>query len=418
MNQQIPNMDILMGTDGGGMPGPVGWSPQPLTQPPIPIPYGGAGLPPSASLGTYPLTPNAGGLPYPAIPPSVGGGDPNVALWEATMNESNARTSSIAARDALLAQQPRQLSANANVFGAQERDIGQTKAFLAEQTRANESRIAELKGIQGAQGNVADLTAIARGQRERDTMAYRYQLAGLPAPVEIKMPPGYNGPMPAGTVARLQTLAEILTEKAGDKEAMRKLTLEMARIKAEETGQEVRAAQIASGRVALDLDQLELAVSRAGLDVERASLATGAARLPYRPGMAWDDVSGQWTTPLSAQLSGEAQLSEARARTAAEKAGTYGMFTESQLVGFYASHAIETESQLRQGLRERNPYMSNEGIEVLVRAAREDRRRFDESRAADTGGRPPSSRSGGATSGVPLGGGGQWGEQSNSIPFG
>ncbi len=271
-------------------PSPWGVAPQLPTRAPPQLPYPGQ----SSSMRGAPLTPNNTGMPYPAIPPSTDFGDPMQAQWEAGMNLLDARGIQLSAQRAYEGMKPMAWTAKGNVLDARQKALGAQSLYLSEQGRNNATRLSEEQAIQTARNNPTDVLAVARAQRERDNTDYRYRLAGLSTPIEITRPDGFQGPLPPGIRDRLESIADKLTRQSTDKEKVRKYNEEAARIASASAGQEVTAADIAQGRIALTLEQAERAVKYAGYDVDQAQLAEAATKMPPAPGLSWDAEGGQW----------------------------------------------------------------------------------------------------------------------------
>ena len=268
-------------------------------------PLPASSYPVSSALGTTPLVAPGRDVPtnpYPAIPPIQNGGSPLQAAWEAQQNLIGNQLEYIGIEDAMLGVKPEERAATRLVQQAREADIGANRAYLNEQTRANAQRIADAKALEAAKNNVGDKINVGRAQRERQVYSYRYSLAGLPTPVEIDLPDDWEGPLPPGVVERIKTLEQIVASNIDDKEAMRKFRVEAARIHAANTGLSVTEAQIAQGRVALKIDEMEDALEKSGLAVKRANLALAATGLPPSPGLVWDEITNNWTSPTQASF--------------------------------------------------------------------------------------------------------------------
>lgn len=218
------------------------------------------------------------------------------------------------------------------VFTAQTQDVEANRALLTQQLIASQARQVEFNAIQAAKNDTANILGVAKQQRQRDTMAYRYNLAGLPTPLEIKLPPGYTGPMPPGTVARLMTLQDILTEQADDNEKMRQFAIEAARIHTGNTGLNVTVAQINSGRVALTLDEAEAAAELAGLHVAQTALNRQKAGLPPAPGLEWDETTNMWTDKNTAAI----HAAQAKEQQTNQILGFWGDMTTQQAASLFS----------------------------------------------------------------------------------
>ena len=284
--------DQLAALRGGSVP--AGQSQAPASTPYTPpvVPPAPAGAAPPAPA---PYTPGAPmSITYSAPGPVGAQHAAQTDLMNAQQTDINATRGYYNAQGTLIPYSQAELDARANANNAR-------GAYLAEQTRALAAEQGETAAIVAAKKNVGNLQNVAMGQRERDQYAYRYQLAGLPTPVEITLPEGHTGPLPAGVQARLRTLAEILEDKAKDASAMRKFNIEAARIHAETTGLAVTAAEIASGRVRLSIDEVELAMRQAGLDVNQATLNLNRAQ-QAPPGFVLDEESNRYVSYAEQRL--------------------------------------------------------------------------------------------------------------------
>ena len=308
---------------------------------------------PSVSAGTLPFTNSA--LPLPAQSPLVTGGNPLVAQHEAKQNLLGAQQEAAFRDRAVVQAFPAVKEAKTAEFAAREADVAANRKYLDIQTQANAERQAEFEKIKAARENTPNLIAAARGQRERDAYAYHYQLAGLPTPVEVKLPPGFKGPLPPGLVEKIQTFAEQFEDAAANAEQMRKFEIEAARIHSANTGLDVSVAAIRSGKVALTLDELEMAARAAGIDVNLANVALGAASLPPEAGMVWDEITNQWTTPLQAQLNQSEALQEAQREQLRQKYGDYADVPNESLISsaYLFDTPIMSDDELQQVLLRR-----------------------------------------------------------------
>lgn len=273
---------------------------------------GGAATPPTMFLppGTQP-----GG---PALTP-MAGNNPDALGFAANQQLLAAQQAQILAQGKALSLQPGADAIKREQYATQEEYNAAQSAYLAEQTRALQAKQAEEAALQGAKADTGNILSVAKMQRTRDSLTYRYSLAGLPAPIEVVLPPDFQGPIPAGVLQRLQTLAEILADKAQDAEAMRQFTLEAARIKSQTLQLKVSAADIKAGKYNLELAEAELAADRAGLMVNQARLDLAKSQMPPAPGYEWDDVGQQWLP--------KSQLDALNDTRKLQEGGTYGVFS-------------------------------------------------------------------------------------------
>lgn len=344
----------------------------------------GYGAPnPAAGPAAVPVNPNMQQAASNQYAPN----GPIAGQYGAQQGLINASRDRLGAENAVLNATPEYIASQRNVQSAKYADAQANREYIAEQIRANEARLAEEAGIQAAKGNVQDITNVNRAQRERDNYAYRFELAGLKTPIEVKLPPGYKGKLPPGMVAKLESLADIMTEKAGDAEAMRRLTLEAARIKTATTGIAVTEAQLRSGDVALDIDELELAVKRAGLNQDAARLANDIAKMPPAPGMVFDEEANEWVQP--------GELASRQERRKIEEQGDYGLWSVAGLQDMLVRDA-SFEAEFRSIMQGRG--YSPTTIERAIKDVNLRRK------AADSGFDPSQFSEDGST---PTGGGGR-----------
>lgn len=257
--------------------------PQPQPQPQPQVMNQTQALPAPAQQGT----------PY-QLPGSAGG--PIANTWQANQNALAAGASYIQAQQNVLGALPQKRAADANVLNAQDADVTANRAYLNEQLRASQAAMQAEQKIQAAKANTGDQIAVAQEQNLRNNGKYKYQLAGMSIPVEINLPPDFNGRLPPGVQQKLQTLSEILTDKENDADKMRQFQVEAARIHAANTGLDVKVADIARGRVSLTIDELEAAARAAGLTSQAADLQVQAAQQPPSPGLVWNQVKNKWTS--------------------------------------------------------------------------------------------------------------------------
>ena len=367
---------------------------------PYGLPDNGTGVPPTAiprwppgaGPGWHPATPPGGGMIQP--PQFLGGAglaDPNYqpapaapslgsimpqngipggqSQFDADQAYIQAQQNLLGGKEALLGLQPMLQQSKQRELAAREAQSASQGAYLAEQTRANAERLAEQQAIQAAGGNVQDIMSVARAQSHRNSQAYIYRLGGMAAPVEVALPPGFKGPMPPGVVARLQTLAEILTDASKDKEVMRKFNEDAARIATARLGIEVDAAQIASGKTNLLLDEAEAVVQRLGLYADRAQLAQRQSRLPPAPGMEFDDESQQWVAASELRALRRERSRVEREAEANEKpryGGLSGLSQDTLMSMLTEGQAVLTERQFREALASPPHNRTPEQVEALV----------------------------------------------------
>lgn len=281
--------------------------------------------------------------PY-ALPGSQSG--PIAAQWNAENTSTMASAASLDAQRNSLAFQPQVRAADSAVLDAQTADLAANRAYLNEQLRASQMSQQAQQKIQAAKANTADITAVGQEQNLRNNSDYLYQLAGLKAPVDLQLPADFKGDLPPGTRAKLETLADWLTEKASDADTMEKFNVEAARIHAANTGTDVTAAQIAAGRVHLTLDELDTAAKSAGLNAQSAALQVNASKQSPAPGLVWNVVKNKWTSPEEEAYDSKQYGSDFNSAQNTPLGG----IPSGTLMSMFASGVIATPEQLRQGL--------------------------------------------------------------------
>jgi len=237
---------------------------------------------------------------FPAISPVSSGGDPLVAAWQADMNLAAARRVNQGADEAVQALLPSARAAEANVLSAVEARtkaaqatvgpqadfIAANRATLAERGKyemvetfglelkqqINADRLNAELAIQAAEADTDNILSVEHAQRTRDSLLYRFNIAGLPYPIEVDLPPDFEGDLPPGIIATLRTTADILKDNEAKADRLRAFELAAADIRTQLAGQRVDAAQIREGLVALKLDEANLALYVAGLAVTSASV--------------------------------------------------------------------------------------------------------------------------------------------------
>ena len=333
-----PELENILSAAGIGSGGTPGATPSP-TGGSISTPYAGQGVVPVPSGVVAPTNPI--GTQYAA----------QQAEYDAKQREMQMTSQYYGAQEGLIPYSKAELDAKSEYNNAR-------SAYLDEQLRASQAEKSELQGIQAAKKDTGDILATSMAQRERDVVSYRYNLAGLPTPIEIDLPPGHTGPLPAGTVARLKTIAQILEEASKDNAAMRKYNVEAARIASEIKGVAVSAAEIASGRVRLGIDEVELAMRRAGLDVEQATLNRQRTE-EGPPGTVLDAEANEWVSPAVLR---ERQAQRSRAlqdKLALDERGVSDLapFAIDTLISYAAAGVLgdDWEAKVRAELTRRAP---------------------------------------------------------------
>jgi hypothetical protein len=263
--------------------------------------------------------------------------DRQSAYYDAQGNVNTAQQGLIAPKQATIA-------AQANIYAAQGQQTNAQRSFIGEQQRAEQARLGEIQGIQAASQNVEDIQNVARTARERSNTDYRYGVAGLDVPTDVKMPVGYNGPMPVGQRAALQTQEQAMTQQAQEHEAVRASHLKQAALAVDLIGTDVDRARNEAAKIGLTLDQAQLVVEmaqnqasaaglaadRADLGVSRARIAEEASNMPSTPGFTLytDPFTGQgkWVSQAEkGRLDEAAQLEQARVANQASPLAAFGV---------------------------------------------------------------------------------------------
>lgn len=162
---------------------------------------------------------------------------------------------------------PAQAKINADraVLPAEAAVTGAQRGYIGSQQTANNQRIAEEVGIQNAQNDTADQSAIARAQQYRNSIAYKSALGGVADPIDIATASGADEQgLPAGVRAKLTTRADLLTSKSNSAETLRKLKLAGEALGVDALG--------------LNVDDLKRLATSAGLDSQQAQQAVDIAK--------------------------------------------------------------------------------------------------------------------------------------------
>lgn len=199
----------------------------------------------------------------------------------------NAQSGQLDARGQAIAASRTQLGASVNADAAQ-------TALLAEQQRSAQAQAADEARLLAAQNDTQGNQAAAQAQNYRNTQDVLYRAGGLPSPVVYNTPGGAQpANSPLGTVARIQTPADVVQSQNQGNASQRQLQDTTARIAASSAS---LGATVAGRAVtAANLDE-----SQAALDQSRASLAPA--------GEVYDSYSGTFMTP-AAQSVAQAQRS-------------------------------------------------------------------------------------------------------------
>ncbi len=235
------------------------------------------------------------------------------AIIDAQRNQLAQQAQVWQAESPIIGLQRAQIDAQGNVLSAQSRQTRAEEAYIREQQRAAEARLADERSIQAARRDVEGIDAALREQFERNTMAYRDQFAGIPHPIDVPLPEDTEADFGPGVRAQIRTPEEYATENAQEAEAIRRIVLDQARLAVALIGIDVDRARIEAAKVGLTLDEAQLVVAEAqraedfaGLDVRRAQISAQAGTMPPSAGleMYTDPYTGrsEWLTPYEADL--------------------------------------------------------------------------------------------------------------------
>ncbi len=235
------------------------------------------------------------------------------AIIDAQRNQLTQQAQVWQAESPIIGLQRAMVDAQGNVLSAESRQTRAEEAYIREQQRAAEARLADERGIQAARRDVEGIDAALREQFERNTMAYRDQFAGIPHPIDVPLPEDTEADFGPGVRAAIRTPEEYATENAQEAEAIRRIVLDQARLAVALIGIDVDRARIEAAKVGLTLDEAKLVVAEAqrqedfaGLDVRRAQISAQAGAQPPGPGleMYTDPITGrsEWLTQYEADL--------------------------------------------------------------------------------------------------------------------
>ncbi len=214
---------------------------------------------------------------------------------------------------AIIPLQRANIAADETYLNQQSRHTRAEEAYIREQQRASEARLADERSIQSARRDVEGIDAALREQFERNTMAYRDPMAGIPHPIDVPLPEDTEANFGPGVRAQIRTPEEYATENAQEAEAIRRIVLEQARLAVSLIGIDVERARIEAAKVGLTLQEAQLVVDQAqreerlaNMNVQRAQIDANYGELPpFAGAKEWvDPYTGrsEWVTPYEADL--------------------------------------------------------------------------------------------------------------------
>lgn len=341
---------LLIGGGGTTYGAPGGYDPQNTGEYPVPSPsgFGQAPAPSYPNTGEYPVasnspyrvtgqaanwpvtvggigtpTTNSGAAPvYPPQPqqirptmaPSIYG-DPNQALYTAQQGQIQSRNAALDMRARVLdlkgQTQPYQQAvydARGQVIQGQSQQNQMQKGYLQQVGQNEKTRLGELEGIYGASQNAPDIINAGEASNAYAAENRRDSAMGVSAPAEVNLPPGYNGPRVAGVRPKIMTQEQRLAEKAGYEDPIRNQQLSIAKNIVDLQRTDVDAAQLASTKAGLSLDEANNLVSQAQLESDYAGIissrrdveAQQAGEAPFPGAVRYTDPQtgqGSWVTP-------------------------------------------------------------------------------------------------------------------------
>lgn len=308
------------------------------------------------------------------------------AALETSQNVLNSRANVIQAQRSLIEPRRAQIAANRDVLGQQGRLTVAERALIAEQQRANNLRMGEEQSIQAARRDIPGINKASQEQYQRNTYAYRDDLAHVPHPIEVDVPQGTEANFGPGVRASIRLPEEYAVENAQEAQAIRALQLEGARLAVSLIGTDVDLARQKAQEVGLTLDEAQLLVQMAGDDYEVAQLQDQQADLNIRrygventvlPPFAGaeqytDPMTGvtEWLTPYEADLRQRAyqkQFAEQNGGSASDteyKGLSVAMLVQRMLAGALPEETVRGELKARG--------WSDKAIEQYIAAAKED----------------------------------------------
>lgn len=321
------------------------------------------------------------------------------AALDTSQNVLNSRANVIQAQRGLIAPQRAVIGANREVLGQQSRLTVAERALIAEQQRANALRMGEEQSIQAARRDIPGINKASQEQFQRNTMAYRDDIAHVPHPIDVDVPEGVEANFGPGVRASIRLPEEYAVENAQEAQAIRAIDLEAARLIVSLIGTDVDLARQVAQQHGMDLDEAQLIVQMAGDDLDIAQLQDQQADLNIRRYGVENTVlppfpgAVQYTDPITAQTEWLTPY-EASLRQKA--------FTQSQKPAEEetAVELAQLSVELLQRLVVRNPQREAEVLEALkakgyTPAAAQEIIDDAKARAAKT---PAGTTSGGGTS--------------------
>ncbi len=303
-----------------------------------PQPQYGPGINATGGVGSNPYGPPSpqagyqgmGTAPQPQAQPAFGTAGQNIwqaqnAALSSQYGVYGAQQNALGAQRAVFNSQRQGLSANMATLAARGSALGaeaglrrSTAAYVTEQQRARDQRLAETQQLQSAQNNVGDQTAVGledlrRASRDRALSSN----LGVIAPAQVTVPLGQEGARtPVGTEVASETQATRVGRRNVQQDALSTLAVEQARLdnaRAEGTVSDAQArvqqAQLDADRQNLSTQAAQINAGEAGLGTQQAQINAGeaglnvhAAEQPPAAGMVYDETSGTFVSPAQAAV--------------------------------------------------------------------------------------------------------------------
>lgn len=223
-------------------------------------------------------------------------------------NALNARAGVLGAMGSRFPIQQNVLNLRGATLGQQQQQNQMEQGYLQQQQGNEAARLGELQGIYKASQNTPDIINAGEAGNAYASENRRDAEMGVSAPATVNLPPGYNGPLPAGVRPKIMTQEQRLQEQAGYQAPIRQEQLAQAQIAVQLQGTNVREAELAAAKAGLSLDEANQMVNQAQLQEDYANLITSRSELqgqeanvPPQPGMVkWVDPAtgaSEWVTP-------------------------------------------------------------------------------------------------------------------------
>ena len=313
------------------------------------------------------------------------------AALDTSQNVLNNRANVIQAERGLIQPQRAVIAANRDVMAETGRHTIAERALIAEQQRSNSLKMGEEQSIQAARRDIPGINAASQEQLQRNTMAYRDDLARVPHPIDVDVPQGTEANFGPGVRASIRLPEEYATENAQEAQAIRAIQLEGARLAVALISTDVDMARQKAQEVGLTLDEAQLLVQMAGDDYEIAGLQDQQANLnversrvenqtlpPFPGAEMYTDprtATTEWLTPYEADLRRKQYQRETGTTSSSTTDTEYkglsvAMLVDRMLAGKLPEETVKAELKARG--------WSDKAITQYIEAAKEEEKKETE----------------------------------------